>query len=256
MPNPHGSFIWYELITRDPAAAARFYGEVVGWRVADSGVTGVDYRILSDERGQAGGVLAISETGCANGMRPVWLGYIGVDNVDSAVEAIASEGGTLHMGAHDIPEVGRMAMVADPQNIPFYVMRGASDEVSTAFDPKAERRVAWNELVTTDQAAALDFYGRHFGFEKAGAMPMGEMGDYVFLAHGGVPIGAVMTKAPHQERPMWNFYFRVGDIDSAAERVRAGGGEVLHGPVEVPGGDFIVMGRDPQGASFGLVGGR
>ena len=55
---------------------------------------------------------------------------------------------------------------------------------------------------------------------------------------------------------MWNFYFRVGDIDSAGERVSSGGGEVLQGPMEVPGGDFVIVGRDPQGASFGLVGGR
>ena len=256
MPNPHGSFIWYELMTSDPAAAAAFYGNVVGWSASDSGVPGLDYRILSDQTGQAGGILAISKTGCENGMKPVWLGYIGVEDVDSAVGAIVSEGGRLHMAAEDIPNVGRMAMVADPQGIPFYVMRGASEEVSTAFDPKAQRRVAWNELVTTDQAGALDFYGRHFGFERAGAMPMGAMGDYVFIAHDGVPIGAVMNRSPQQERPMWNFYFRVGSIDSAAERVRAGGGEVVQGPMEVPGGDFVIVGRDPQGASFGLVGGR
>jgi hypothetical protein len=256
MANPHGNFIWYELITTDSEAAARFYGEVVGWQPADSGVPGIEYRILSDERGSAGGIMTAPPEACEKGMRSGWLGYIGVDDVDAAVAELTQAGGAVHMAAEDIPGVGRIAMVADPQGVPFYLMRGASDEASTAFDPKATGRVAWNELVTTDQVAALEFYIRHFGWEKAGAMPMGELGDYVFIAHGGVPIGAAMNRTPSHDRPMWNFYFRVADIDSAAERVRRGGGEILDGPMEVPGGDYVIVGRDPQGAGFGLVGSR
>lgn len=256
MADANGGFRWYELMTTDPAAAARFYGDVVGWRDEDSGTPGLDYRILADDRGPAGGVLRISQDGEANGMKPVWLGYIGVVDVDAAVEAIVAEGGRLHMPPREIPGVGPIAMVTDPQGIPFYLMRGASDEASPAFSPCDPGRVSWNELVTTDQAAALDFYGRHFGFERAGAMPMGPGSDYVFIAHHGTPIGAVMNRFQSEDRAMWNYYFRVGDIDEAAQRVRSGGGEVTEGPMEVPGGDFVVVGRDPQGARFGLVGSR
>jgi uncharacterized protein len=256
MANPHGSFIWYELLTTDPDAAGAFYGDVVGWSVADSGQTGMDYRILSHGSGQVGGMMALPPGAQQQGMKPGWLGYIGVDDVDEAVRKLTAAGGSVHMDAEDIPNVGRIAMVADPQRVPFYLMRPAEDGESTAFDPTALGRVAWNELVTTDQNAALDFYCSHYGWERAGAMPMGEMGDYVFIAHHGQPIGAVMNQAPSQERPMWNFYFRVGDIDAAAERVKAGGGEVVDGPMEVPGDDYVVVGRDPQGAGFGLVGSR
>jgi uncharacterized protein len=256
MANPHGSFIWYELLTTDPDAAAGFYGSVVGWSFADSGVPDMDYRILSYDGDSVGGMMALPAGAEEKGMRPGWLGYIGVDDVDAAIDRLNEAGGSVHMEAQDIPNVGRIAMVADPQRVPFYLMQPANDGDSSAFSPSALGRVAWNELVTTDQNAALDFYCGHYGWERAGAMPMGEMGDYVFIAHHGQPIGAVMNQAPSQPRAMWNFYVRVGEIDAAVERVKAGGGEVLDGPMEVPGGDFVVVGRDPQGAGFGLVGSR
>jgi predicted enzyme related to lactoylglutathione lyase len=256
MTNPHGSFIWYELITADPAAAADFYGAVVGWQAADAGVPGMDYRILSHQGDGVAGIMTLPPAAGEAGMRAGWFGYLGVGDVDAAVDAVVAAGGRIHMEAQDIPSVGRLAMVADPQGVPFYLMRGESDAQSAAFHPKAVGRVSWNELVTPDQAAALGFYCGQYGWERAGEMPMGELGSYVFLAHNGQPIGAVMNAPPGQDRPKWNFYIRVGDIDAAAERVRAAGGRVLQGPMEVPGDDFVVDGEDPQGVKFGLVGSR
>lgn len=87
-------------------------------------------------------------------------------------------------------------------------------------------------------------------------MPMGEMGDYQFINHGGEMIGAVMPNAPGGPGPRWTFYFRVADIDAATAQVSGNGGNVHHGPSEVPGGDFITIASDPQGAMFGLVGAR
>ncbi len=87
-------------------------------------------------------------------------------------------------------------------------------------------------------------------------MPMGPMGDYRFLNHGGGMIGAVMNRPEGAPEPMWNYYFRVSGIDAAAERISRNGGTVTFGPMEVPGGDWVVNGIDPQGVSFGLVGSK
>jgi predicted enzyme related to lactoylglutathione lyase len=188
-------------------------------------------------------------------MGPGWLGYIGVDDVDSAVADIEGAGGKVHMPAMDLDGVGRMALVADPQGVPFYVMRGASEEASTAFDPVKAGHCSWNELSTPDQAGALAFYTGRFGWEKGEVMPMGEMGGYQFIHHGGGMIGAIMTSPP--ERPGgWNFAFAVRDIEAAAAKISAGGGIVHQGPIEVPGGDRVVMASDPQGAAFMAVGPR
>jgi predicted enzyme related to lactoylglutathione lyase len=85
---------------------------------------------------------------------------------------------------------------------------------------------------------------------------MGEMGDYKFIQHGGVGIGAVMTKPPQLPVSMWAYYIGVDDIDPAAKAITDGGGKIFHGPMEIPGGEFSLMGVDPQGAMFGLVGPR
>jgi predicted enzyme related to lactoylglutathione lyase len=107
--------------------------------------------------------------------------------------------------------------------------------------------------MTPDQEAALAFYGSLFGITKSGAMPMGEMGDYTFLQHGGVGIGAMMTNPPGGNPPGWGFYFRVPDIEVAKDKIAKGGGTVTQGPMEVPGGEMVLSAKDPQGAPFGLV---
>ncbi|HEX8450040.1 MAG TPA: VOC family protein, partial [Allosphingosinicella sp.] len=189
------------------------------------------------------------------GMRPGWLGYIGVDDVDSAVAGIESSGGKVHMPAMDLDGVGRIALVADPQGLPFYVMRGSSEEASDSFDPLKPGRCSWNELSTPDPDGALAFYTGRFGWAKGDVMPMGEMGGYQFLEHGGGMIGAIMAAPPG--RPAgWNFAFRVPGAEEAAARIKAAGGIVHHGPIEVPGGDWVVMATDPHGAVFMAVGAR
>ncbi|HYG47966.1 MAG TPA: VOC family protein [Allosphingosinicella sp.] len=253
--NPHGSFIWYELLTADPHAAAAFYGEVIGWSAASAGQPGIDYHIFSADGGRVAGHMKLPHGAREAGMRPGWLGYIGVDDVDAAVADIEGAGGKVHMPAMDLEGVGRMAMVADPQGVPFYVMRGESDEASPSFTPTKAGYCHWNELSTPDPEGALAFYTGRFGWEKGEVMPMGEMGGYQFIHHGGGMIGAIMT-APPGRPPGWNFAFGVRDIEEAARKIAAGGGGIRHGPVEVPGGDWVVMASDPQGAAFMAVGPR
>ncbi|MEA3051577.1 MAG: uncharacterized protein QOG72_480 [Sphingomonadales bacterium] len=253
--NPHGTFIWYELLTADPGAAAAFYGEVIGWTATDSGQPEIDYRLFSAAGTPVAGLMKLPEGAEKAGMRPGWLGYVGVDDVDAAVADIVQAGGKVHMSAMDVRGVGRMALVADPQGVPFYVMRGASEDASTAFDWKKAGHCSWNELSTPDQAGALAFYTGRFGWEAGDVMPMGEMGGYQFINHDGGMIGAMMSNPPGMPAG-WKFAFGVRDIDEAAARIAAAGGTVHHGPVEVPNGDRVVMASDPQGARFMAVGPR
>lgn len=255
MTNPHGTPIWYELATVDADAAARFYGAVMGWRVGGPAMPGMDYRIIEAGDGapgtQAGGMMALTPEMRSGGMTPGWIVYIGVDDVDAAAADVVEGGGTILQPPWDIDGVGRMALVADPQGVAFYLMRGASEEDSGAFSPTAMGRCTWNELATPDQPGAVAFYRDRFGWAQQGAMPMGEMGDYLFVQKGDVPLGAIMRSHPGHP-PGWNFTFRVPDAHEAADRIRAGGGTVLHDPVEVPGGMLVVQALDPEGLRFGV----
>lgn len=263
MSTPYGSFIWYELMTTDADAAAKFYGSVVGWKIGDrpdvkSG--GQDYRMIArTDGGFAGGVLNLTSDMVQEGARPAWLGYLHVKNVDDAVRTIVADGGKLLMPRMDLP-VGAIAMVTDPMGTPFYVMTpippaDQPDMKSDVFDPVATQRVRWNELASPDLARAKAFYAKHFGFEFNESMPMGEAGDYWFITHGGVPmIGAIMQKPPEMPSGGWLFYFGVDSVAAAKRAVEAGRGTVLMGPMEVPGGQWIIVATDPLGARFGVVG--
>ena len=262
MSNPKGDFIWYELMTDDADGAKRFYDDVVGWTVGAeaSGDSDMDYRMIArGDGGFAGGMLVLTDAMKSGGARPGWLGYVHVPDVDAAVRAFTDAGGSSFMPPVDMDGVGRMAMVADPQGAPIYVMTPvppaddpeATSDVFSVADPQ---HIRWNELSTTDPDAAIAFYTGLFGWTQEGAMPMGEMGDYSFLQQGGTPIGAVMRTPPAMERPAWVYYIGVDDIDRAAAAVKNGGGTVAHGPSEIPGGEYSAVCVDPQGAAFGLVG--
>ena len=263
MPNPLGSFIWYELMTTDVSAAKRFYDSVIGWDIdLDPVAPGVNYRMIKRSDGKmAGGIFELDGKMQEGGARPVWMGYLNTDDVDAKVEEIKSEGGGVKMEPWDQPGVGRLAMVTGPEGAPFYLM----DPIPPESDPNASsdvfsvdqpQHVRWNELWSSDPATSIGFYKKRFGWEQEGGMPMGEMGDYQFFQHAGVGVGAVMRTMPSLPQSMWNFYIGVDDIDRAAEAVKAGGGQVINGPQEIPGGEYSVNGIDPQSAFFGLVGPR
>ncbi|WP_294329067.1 VOC family protein [uncultured Sphingomonas sp.] len=256
MTNRQGEIIWYELMTQDANRAAAFYGAVVGWQVGAPMAGGPDYRMLVARDGNAGGMLQLDDAMRAAGASPTWLAYFGVDDVDASVAAIAGAGGKVLMPAWNAPGVGRIAMVTDPQAVPFYVMRGATEgATSTVYQRHGRGHVGWNELYAPDADAALGFYHRKFGLTRMGGMPMGELGEYSFIGHdGGEPMGAIM-RCPPGARPGWSFYFRVDDVDAAKDRVEGAGGTVLNGPMDVPGGERVLQAADPDGAMFGLVSG-
>jgi predicted enzyme related to lactoylglutathione lyase len=255
-------FVWYELMTTDPDGAKAFYDSVVGWNVGSQSDAPNGYRMIGRYDGKyAGGVMPIDDEMASKGGRPIWLGYVGVDDVDATVAAIQADGGKVMVPAWDIPGVGRIAMVTDPEGAPFYIMKptppmGDVNAKSDVFHTDNAQHVRWNELSTTDPQAALTFYNRHFGWRQEGELDMGDLGKYQFLYDGDTMIGAVMPKMPQMPVSMWSFYIGVDDIDRAVEAVKAGGGTLFMDPMEIPGGEYSANGMDPQGAAFGLVGPR
>jgi predicted enzyme related to lactoylglutathione lyase len=259
--NPAGSFIWYELMTTDTEGAKAFYDAVVGWNIGEGAEEYQGYRMINRSDGKfAGGVLPITDEMQQHGARPAWNGYVNVANVDDSVAAIEKAGGKALMPAFDIPNVGRIGFVADPQGAAIYVMKpippaGQEDQPSDVFSPDQPQRVSWNELSTSDPAAARKFYGDQFGWSTDEFMDMGEMGEYRFIEQDGQRIGALCSVMAGQQ-PKWRYYFRVPSVSTAKGVAEQKGGTIHMGPHQVPTGDYIVIGTDPQGAEFALVGGQ
>ncbi|WP_298191481.1 VOC family protein [Novosphingobium sp.] len=260
MTTPNVPFIWYELMTTDAEAAAAFYGAVVGWTIAppEPGSPIAYSMIKRSDHGGQGGVLQLTSEMQAEGAHPAWIPYFHATDIDAAIAAVLADGGRQLSPRMDIPE-GSFAMVTDPLGTPFYLMQpnpheDRPDAGSDVFAAEKPQHVRWNELPSPDPEAAKAFYTRHFGMSFTRTMPMGEMGDYEFMDHRDVTLGAIMRRQNPAQPPFWTMYLGVPDIDKACAAISASGGTMMWGPHEVPGGEFSGIAVDPQGAMFGVVG--
>ena len=247
-PSVLGRPLWYELLTTDKDAAEKFYSAVVGWTTAPFDGSPQPYSMFVRGETPAAGVMTIPE---GMNVPPHWVMYIGVPNLEAAVSQIERSGGVAMSPVIEVPNIGRMRTMFDPQKAMFSVY-----EPSSAPPPEAapvHGDVSWHELYTEDADAAMKFYQQTFGWRPTNAMDMGPMGKYQMFGRS-FDLGGIMKKPAEmaQVPPHWGLYFNVPDVNAAAERVKANGGQVLNGPMEVPGGDLIVNCMDPQGAAFSL----
>jgi predicted enzyme related to lactoylglutathione lyase len=257
MSDPHGRFVWYELLTTDSNAATRFYTDVVGWGTQNW--QGPEpYTMWTNGGAPLGGIWRIDAESQAQGVVPHWLPYIGVRDVDATAAAAQRLGGSVVKPPADIPDVGRFAILRDPQGALFAIYKSNNSNPNSgaaARSGEAPRKgdFSWHELTTTDHVAAFDFYSRLFGWEKTSAFDMGPMGLYQMYGQEGRPYGGMFNKTSDMPMPPnWLCYVRVDDVRRAAEAVTRGGGKVINGPMEVPGGDQIAQCIDPQGAMFAV----
>jgi uncharacterized protein len=245
-----GRFVWHELMTTDTGAASDFYSRVVPWKTEDSGMP--SYTLWMSGKYRAGGLMALPEDE-SSGTPPHWIIYIGTPDVDQTVAAAQGLGGRLLKPAADIPNVGRFAVLSDPQGAAFAVFTPNPNSADGAPPGGAVGDFTWHELATTDPEAALSFYSELFGWSKGSAHPMGEMGAYQLVSHGGQDVGGVYKAHDNSTPPSWLSYVRVANAAKAASAAKSAGGRVLNGPMEVPGGSWIVVMLDPQGGAFAVV---
>jgi predicted enzyme related to lactoylglutathione lyase len=239
-----GRFVWHELLTTDTAAAAAFYPKVVPWRTQPSNMPG--YTIFMAGGVQTAGLMALPADA---GGSAHWIMYVGTPNVDATVTQAQGLGAKVWKAPGDIPNVGRFAVLADPQGATFAVFTPGSG-AQPAKPPQGG--FSWHELATTDVAAALRFYGELFGWTKGVGHDMGAMGVYQLFEHGGAAVGGMCNTQGPTTPPSWLSYVHVADSNRAVAAVKAAGGRLLHGPVEVPGGSWIAMFLDPQGGAFAV----
>ncbi|NOT09904.1 MAG: VOC family protein [Gemmatimonadales bacterium] len=244
-----GRILWYELMTTDMKAAEKFYKTVVGWSTVPFDGSPDPYSMWMRDGGvPVGGLMAIP-TGMS--FPPHWGMYVGVSNLEQATAAIEKAGGKVLSEIIDVPKIGRMRAMMDPQGAAFSIYQPENPPGPEAQADLGE--VSWNELMTTDAAGALGFYGKIFGWKERNSVDMGPMGTYHIWGRDW-DLGGAMNKSKEMEMVPnhWGFYFRVPDVKKSVDVVKANGGQVINGPMEVPGGTWIVNCADPQGAHFSM----
>ena len=246
-----GRPLWYELMTTDMKAAQAFYNAVVGWTSAPFVGTPQPYATFG--RTADAPVAGVMTTPEGVNAPPFWAMYVGVPKVEEAAAHIRKLGGEEVSPVIDIPNVGRMQMMKDPQGAAFYIYEPASSEQPPEGAP-ALGEASWHELMTTDAPSAMKFYSQIFGWQPSEAIDMGPIGMYHMFNRPHGMIGGMMNKPPEMADvpPNWQIYFRVPDINAAVDRIKANGGKILNGPLEVPGGDWVLNAMDPQGGAFSL----
>jgi predicted enzyme related to lactoylglutathione lyase len=252
MTESHGRFVWYELMTTDVEAAKAFYGKVVGWGMRDAAVPGMSYTLLTIGEASVGGLVQLPEDARRLGAEPRWLGYIAVNDVDATTRRVEQLGGAVHVQPADIPDIGRFSVVADPQAATLALVKWLKPGQAETDELDKPGRVGWHELLAADGEKAFPFYGELLDWQRATSEidPASTYQPFIVAAQ---TIGGMFTKPPMVPMPFWLYYFNIGDIGAAVEHVKTLGGQILEGPVDLPGGSRVARCADPQGAMFALI---
>jgi predicted enzyme related to lactoylglutathione lyase len=248
-----GDFCWVELMTSDRGGAKAFYQGVMGWDFQDDPVPGGGtYTMLHLDEGAVGGLFELNDEMKAMGIPPHWESYVLVENADEIASKATSLGGKVLKEPFDIMEIGRMAVIQDPTGAVFSVWQAKAHK-GTSLPKNTPGMFGWNELITTDHDAAVEFYSSLFGWTpQAQAIPGMQ---YSVLMNGQTGAGGIM-KAPPQMQGVpshWMVYFAVDDCDAGLAKVKDLGGRVLSEPIEIPNVGRFAPVQDPQGATCSLI---
>ncbi len=247
-----GTPCWVELSqTPDVEASEAFYRELFGWEMPElpsSAELGGYRRAKLGGRDVAGVSPRMQE-----GAPTVWATYVSVADAAATIAKVGEAGGQTIVEPMDVMGLGTMAVFADPTGAVCGVWQpGTFAGAELVNEPGA---FCWNELATRDVTAAKQFYAAVFGwgFEEH---DMGGMGTYVELKLGDASVGGMMdmanTQMPPEVPAHWLTYFAVRNTDAALEKLKAAGGGVSFGPIDIPAGRFAVV-TDPVGAPFAVI---
>lgn len=245
-------FVWYELLTTDVAGAKAFYGKVVDWGARNVSTPSLTYNLFTVGDAPVAGLMNLPSGVNKTGPTPYWMGYVAVDNVDATTNRIVELGGIVRVPPTDVGDLSRFSIIADPQEATLALVKGTKPPQTRAAEQGALGHIGWHELLADNQEEAFAFYNALFGWQRAGTH-VGAMGAYQLFSINGETAGGMFSKPPTLPLSFWLYYINVSNIESAAQRVEASGGEILYGPIDVPGGAWVVHCRDPQGTVFGLL---
>lgn len=252
MAHPDGLFGWADLAVPDTAAAAAFYGAVLGWEAEEvpaPGGSGYSYFVRDGQK--AAGMGPLSEEQQAQGIPPVWSSYVTVDDIDAKVTKAAELDARVMMPAMDVMDAGRMAFLIDPTGAAFGLWQAGEHIGADAFNDPGF--LSWNELGTRDIEAAVAFYTGLFGWGTDVSDTDGFV--YTTFTLDGRPNGGAYDMSgflPDEVPANWSVYFSVADADAAVATARDLGATIVREPTDSPFGRMAII-VDPQGAMFQIM---
>lgn len=246
-----GTFVWYDLKTRDFESAWAFYGKLFGWKRNETDFPVGRYSMIRLGDRNLGGIVPISHE---DQLPTHWIGYVAVADVDAAARAAIELEGSVPLPPTDIPQIGRFAVVLDPHGAaicPFQWTGPADPPI-----PDASGSFCWSELLTPDPYRAGEFYRRVCGWTMERGRPGAYDAYWLFRAGGRAVAGMVQRPTGADYPPQWLHYVRVPRTEDASARAADLGGSVLLPATEIPGtGRFAIL-DDPAGGIFAVFEGE
>jgi predicted enzyme related to lactoylglutathione lyase len=240
-----GKVVWHDLLSEDPEAAKRFYGELFGWTFRDVDLgAGRTYTVIEHEGQTIGGIVDGRDLNRTTNVSR-WIPVLSVADMDRAVAAARADGGSVYRTPVEIPRRGRMAVIGDPQGSVLALLESNTGDPADRLANQGDW--LWNEIWTTDLDATVAFYRR---LEPAFELDSARDGSYRFLRAGGKPRVGVLPMPFPEIKPTWVAYVRTSDPAAIAAKAAELGGRVLLAPRENPNGGTVAILNDPSGAGF------
>ncbi len=247
-----GTFSWVDLATTDQQAAKKFYGGLFGWQAQDTPVgDGVFYSMMLLDGKPVAAIAPQPEQQAQAGVPPMWQCYITVQSADASAEQAGKLSAHVHAPPFDVMDVGRMAVIQDPQGA-FFMLWEPKSHIG-AYLVNGHGQQSWNELASPDVDGSTEFYSALFGWkiERVADSPMPY---WTIQSAAGRANGGIRNPQPG-EPPNWSVYFGYDDVAAGIAKVEQLGGSKLIGPMPIGPGTIAVV-SDPQGASFTLYTGE
>lgn len=246
-----GEFSWVDLLTPEIAAARAFYTGVFDWRAGEpAGPEGGGYTQLYCADRVVLGMVGMDQAERTTGMPASWTSYVSVVSADATAARAVELGAKLEMPPLDVFDMGRMALLADPDGARFAIWQPRSHIGATLRDEPVS--LCWNELHTQHPERSQEFYAALFAWTFR-ATPGAAPGGYVEIFNGAKANGGMLPLPPAMPMPScWVPYFAVSDCDASVRRIRAGGGQIHRPAEDIEPGRFAVA-SDPQGGLFCVI---
>ncbi|TMM39687.1 MAG: VOC family protein [Actinobacteria bacterium] len=236
---------WVDLGSTDVPGATGFYGSLFGWTVDDLGPEAGGYGIFRKNGRQVAGVGPATDPSRGTS----WATYFATDDADDVASKVQANGGQVVMAPMDVMDQGRMAVCTDPTGVFFAVWQaGKHLGAELVNEPGC---LTWNELTTTDMAAAKAFYPAVLGVTIRD-VSMGEGMTYTLFEVDDRAVAGGMQVDPAGMPTQWSVYFAVDDCDAVHAKAVELGATPVMGPEDAPPGRFAIL-TDPQGGIFSII---
>ena len=247
----HGSFFWYDLVSKDTRASRAFLTRLFGWVASDAAMPdGTPYTSFSSGGNVICGLMPLNETRDYEGGKAYWMTYIQVDRLFSTITRAERQGGEVLSEVMPVPDLGSYQVLRSPDGGLLALVEARQPVLSPGF---SWNTITWNELMSPQPQRAQDFYRAIAGWSHQDVT--GTL-NYAFFTLGGANVAGLLDMSTPDFtalKPGWQTYIAVEDVDALTAQVPSCGGHIAAEPFDLPGVGRVAVIIEPGEGVISLL---